>query len=101
MPVQVPYPLVRDTKDRKVVLFAEAGMSLPALRVSALSVRDALGAEVKKANSDYVIESRSVEEACGDYAVVFGRPQLVNELGALILFPKGSAIIGETQSMRV
>jgi len=84
MTVQIPYPLVRDTKHRDVVLFAGAGMSLPALRVSALSVRDALGAEVKKANPDYVIESRSVEETCDDYAVVFGRRELVDELARLI-----------------
>jgi len=82
--IQIPYPLLKETSQRQVVLFAGAGISMPALKVSANTIRDALGAEIWKAYPDYNIASRSVEDVCDEYAVLFGKMSLVAELANLI-----------------
>jgi len=86
----IPSALIEAVKKKEAVIFAGAGISLKATQVSAKTLRDALGADIKKDYSDYEYEPRSMEDVCDEYAAVFSdRTTLVNKLAGLI--PKNAA----------
>jgi NAD-dependent SIR2 family protein deacetylase len=84
-PMRIPNALIAAVKNREAVLFAGAGISFQALQVSAITLRDAIGADIKGDYADYDFDRRSVEDVCDEYAAVFSdRINLVNRLAGLI-----------------
>lgn len=84
MPIRIPNALVNAVKQRQAVLFAGAGISIKAHGVTTIKVRDAIGQEIQKDYPNYDFHSRSVEDACDEYAALNDRITLVNLLAALI-----------------
>jgi hypothetical protein len=82
--MRIPQSLVDAVKQRQAVLFAGAGISMQSLRVTASSLRDALGIEIQKDYPTYDFAARSLEDVCDEYAVLNDRLNLVNRLAALI-----------------
>lgn len=84
MVIRIPNVLVDAVKQRQVVLFAGAGISMKVLGIAAKDVRDAIGGEIQKDYPDYDITARSIENACDEYAALNDRIALVNRLASLI-----------------
>jgi hypothetical protein len=89
MPPDIPNALVRAVRDRQAVLFAGAGMSLKALGVAGLELRNAIGALIAQDYPEYDPETRTFEDTCDEYVAINDRTGLVNELASMI--PKNAA----------
>ena len=87
--MQVPFGLINAVKSRQVVLFAGAGISFKSINVGALTLRDALGAEIQGNYPGYDFSKRSIEDVCDEYAALSDRISLVNRLASLI--PRSAA----------
>jgi len=82
--VVIPNAVDTAVKARQAVLFAGAGISVGALGVRGVDVRDAIGGQIAKDYPGYDVERRSVEDVCDEHVAINDRITLVNELAALI-----------------
>jgi NAD-dependent SIR2 family protein deacetylase len=82
--MKIKAALIDAVRNRKVVLFAGAGISWKALGFGGLYVRDQLGMQIKRDYPSYDYDSRSVEDVCDEYAALNDRLVLVDRLAALI-----------------
>lgn len=82
--VAIPFNLVDAIIDRRAVLFAGAGISLPVLNVGALHLRDQLGELIKREYPTYDYSARSLEDVCEEYEVINDRRTLVYKLAGFI-----------------
>ena len=83
--LNIPPELVNAVKQRRVVLFAGAGISQEALGgLNGWTVQETLGKEIKKAFPNYDYKLRSFEDVCDEYEVLNGHMALVQRLAGLI-----------------
>ncbi|MCY2953485.1 MAG: SIR2 family protein, partial [Planctomycetota bacterium] len=80
----IPPHLVNAVKEQRVILFAGAGISIEALGVTTLSVRQGLVQDIKKQHSSYNDSQRSFEEVADEWACLHDLLTLQNKLAALI-----------------
>jgi hypothetical protein len=85
----IPNALINAVRGRQAVLFAGAGLSIDTIGVSAVDVRDAIGAQIANDYPGYDCSTRSIEDVCDEYVAINDRLGLVNQLAALI--PKNAA----------
>src|SRR5690348_10323111 len=79
-----PPPLIDAIKNQQAVLFAGAGISAAALKVTGASIRDAIGLEIQQQYPDYDFTIRTFEDVCDEYAALYDHITLVNKLASLI-----------------
>lgn len=82
--MRLPSALVDAAKQRKLVLFAGAGISYDSIGVGAVDLRDAVGAAIQQDYPTYDYTKRSLEEACDEYEMLNDRPTLVDFLAGRI-----------------
>ncbi len=82
--IRIPNTLIDAVTRREVVLFAGAGISYSALKIGAIEIRDAIGAEIQKDYPSYDFTKRSVEDVCDEYAALNDQITLVFKLAELI-----------------
>lgn len=82
--MRIPNALVEAVGQRQAVLFAGAGISLPAIGVSGITVRNEIGRKIQNDYPSYDVSSRSLEDVCDEYVALNDRIRLVNAIAALI-----------------
>jgi hypothetical protein len=85
MPVKIPPLLLDEVRNRRVVLFAGAGISIGALGgVSGGSIFRALIGEIGRSYPSYDGAGRAFEDVCDEYAVITDKTNLVVKLAGMI-----------------
>jgi hypothetical protein len=82
--MNIPFGLVNAVQSRQVVLFAGAGISQIALNVSGRSLKEALGADIRKNYSDYDVTERTFEDVCDEWSALNDKVGLVFRIAELI-----------------
>ncbi len=80
----IPSDLVDAVVNRRAVLFAGAGISMPALGMGGIELRNQLGELIKRDYPTYDYSLRSLEDVCDEYAVITDRNRLVYKLADLL-----------------